>query len=85
LLRFATNTASFVNDFGRDKPSDAAPAQFGLLRSSVSRISLQNTASKKQKKADATEHQRCSIASAYSLTGAPAVSRITLYLVFRDR
>jgi hypothetical protein len=28
---------------------------------------------RKQKKADAPEHQRCSIASAYSLTGLPAI------------
>ena len=38
---------------------------------------------RKNKKADATEHQGCSIASAYSLTNLPAVGRITLYIVIR--
>ena len=38
---------------------------------------------REQKRADATEHQRCSFASAYSLTSVPAVGRVTLYLVIR--
>jgi len=36
-----------------------------------------------KKKADAMEHIKCPIASAYSLTGFPAAGRITLYLVVR--